>query len=86
MKMIGHQAPGMNDQSLVVNKVIKGMYYHLFVHRADKYIHPINCIESDKITGLPALYVIVITHITLCQPELKLCFSMANAVPIMKIC
>jgi hypothetical protein len=72
MKMVGHQAPGMNDQPLVVNKMIEGMHNHLFVHRSDKYIYPIYRIKGDKIAGLPAVYVIVITHVVRSQPELKL--------------
>jgi hypothetical protein len=86
MQMVGHQAPGMNDQALIIDKMVKGMNYHLFVYRADKYIYPINGIEGDKIAGLFAMCMIVSTHI-LFQPGLKhFCFSMANAVPIMKNC
>src|SRR5688572_1948903 len=39
VKMVGHKTPGMNNQPLVINKVIKGMNYHLFVNWADKYIN-----------------------------------------------
>jgi hypothetical protein len=52
--------------------MIEGMYYHLFVNRSDKHIHPIYRIKSDKIAGLPAVYVIVSTHLVRSQPELKL--------------
>jgi len=61
--MVRHQAPRMNHQTLIVNKVIESVHYHLFVHGTDEYIYPVNRIESGKKTGLPAVsMVIAIIH------------------------
>jgi len=52
VKMIGHKAPCVNRQAFIINKVIKSMYYHLFVYGTDKYVDPIDRIKGDKKTGL----------------------------------
>jgi len=54
----------MDHQTLIVNKVIKRMHYHLFVHGADEYIDPVNRVESGKKTGPIAVNVIIaIVHV-----------------------
>ena len=61
--MIRHKAPCINRQPLIINKVIKCMYYHLFVDSTNEDIDPVYRVESGKKTGLPAVnMVITVVH------------------------
>jgi len=63
VKVIRHKTPRVNRQAFIINEVIKGMYYHLFVHGPDEDINPVYRIKGDKKTGLFSVdMVITIIH------------------------
>jgi len=66
VKVIGHKTPCVNRQAFIINEVIKGMYYHLFVHGPDEDINPVYRIKGDKKTGLFSVdMVITIIHFSI---------------------
>jgi hypothetical protein len=52
VEVTGHQDPGIDHQTLVLDKVVQCIDNDLFVGWPDKYIDLINRIQRKKITGV----------------------------------
>ena len=76
VKVIGHKTPCVNRQAFIINEVIKGMYYHLFVHGANEDINPVYRVKRGKKTGLFSVdMVITIVHFSITWLSKRKCCS-----------
>jgi hypothetical protein len=60
--MVTHNYPGMYMQLFVVNAIIEGIYYNVFITLSGKYIYPCNDLESKEIGGMLVFDDIAVGH------------------------
>jgi hypothetical protein len=54
--MAGHQAPGIYDDPLRIDKMVQCIHDDLLIGGTDEYVYPIDHIEREKKTGIPRIY------------------------------